>query len=302
MCGIYGFIGKPTKKTGDILRGLGILNQERGTDSTGIVMADETNVTLLKRVVNATQFYNDPKIKKTISNYSRGNYLLAIGHTRMATRGAVNHDNAHPYRIGSWILAHNGVINNFDTLQAKYGTKYEVDSQIIGYLLNIHDQKTVFEKDITGMFATPHFKYNDPFTLYIAKNDAPVSFWTLPDKRGMYFSSTKAHMDMAGKAVGLLGNSAMGGGSKLYTFKWVHGQIEREKIKLNTPKIQYIWNYPRGGWLDGYDFSGSGYDYQTPKIPAKKLTPAGFWHKRGGYLIQEKQKEQKWEKSEENEI
>jgi hypothetical protein len=302
MCGIYGFIGKPTKKTANILRGLGVLNQERGTDSTGIVLGDGSNITLLKKTVNATLFYNDKNVVKTLGNYSRGKFLVAIGHTRLATCGAVTDANAHPYHVGDWILAHNGVISNFTKLQATEKTSFEVDSQIIGHLLNTHNQKTVFEKDIEGMFATPHFKYNDPYTLYIAKHNAPVSFWHLPDGKGVYFSSVESHLKLAGKTVGLLGNCAIGGGSKLYTFKWdrVKNKLIKSKIKLNIPVKVYKYPQYAGSygwhWDDSLDYP-MNYNFKKHNNAPKKLKPAGFWSRDSGYLIAPTT-DQIWEKSE----
>ena len=63
-----------------------------------------------------------------------------IAHTRFKTHGDQNHDNTHPFLIGDYIFAHNGVFHeSFYCRVALNGLvqfKSDTDSEIAGWLLN----------------------------------------------------------------------------------------------------------------------------------------------------------------------
>lgn len=56
---------------------------------------------------------------------------VLIGHTRMPTHGAVTKNNCHPFPLGDWLVAHNGVIRNASELMAMATlvAKGETDSE-----------------------------------------------------------------------------------------------------------------------------------------------------------------------------
>jgi asparagine synthetase B (glutamine-hydrolysing) len=265
MCGIYGFIGKPTKKTAKAIRHLGILNEARGTDSSGLAVINKHGISMLKKTMAAEEFFNIPLTQQLVQSCIRENYLVAIGHTRAATRGAVTEPNAHPYAIGKYIFAHNGVINNFDELQEEYATEYEVDSQIIGHLLNLHKEKEVFNDKLQGMFAVPYVHRDNINVLNIAKGSSPLSFFVVKGSEAVYFSSDSKHLKEAMEKSKIKGSLATPTNPKLYRFNWVSGRVHISKEKI-TPK-RYVWTSAhstasyKGAWRNEYSEPyASGYD------------------------------------------
>ncbi len=109
MCGIIAHIG--TQKSVDVvLKALKRL-EYRGYDSAGISFIDEKNqIQLFKR---------EGKIENLITSLNGKEWHsgCAIGHTRWATHGKVNNQNAHPHVMGDLSLIHNGIIENVDQLR-----------------------------------------------------------------------------------------------------------------------------------------------------------------------------------------
>lgn len=240
MCGVYGFIGKPTKKTIRAIRLLGIMNEERGQDSAGIAVANGSEFSLYKKAVNSSRFLGKETTRQILWRYRHSEFMTVIGHTRAATIGAVNDDNAHPYRIGKWVFAHNGMINNFWNLQQTYKTNYQVDSQIIGYLLNLYPERRVFDKLLSGWFTVPYMDINDHTQLNIAKNEAPLALAFLKNHKGVYFSSLHSHLKTAMTLTGINAPVTTINQPKIYHLRWTGDHIETVKEKL-SPRIPYVY-------------------------------------------------------------
>ncbi|MEI6677603.1 MAG: glutamine--fructose-6-phosphate transaminase (isomerizing) [Mariniphaga sp.] len=147
MCGIVGYIG--SKDVYPILiQGLQRL-EYRGYDSAGIaIFNDALNVYKCKgRVSDLERYVADRDISGTIG----------LGHTRWATHGEPNDQNAHPHTSmnGNFVLVHNGIIENYAELKSDLklnGVKFEsdTDTEVLVNLIEYFYQKG---EEISGEIA-----------------------------------------------------------------------------------------------------------------------------------------------------
>ncbi len=133
MCGIVGYVGY-RDATAYLLEGLHRL-EYRGYDSAGIAVHDETNLHIRKRAGRV-----DELASLVESQPLHGS--LGIGHTRWATHGGTTDANSHPHTGGQGqvVLAHNGIIENYDRLRSElqaqgYVFRTETDTEAIAHLL-----------------------------------------------------------------------------------------------------------------------------------------------------------------------
>jgi glucosamine--fructose-6-phosphate aminotransferase (isomerizing) len=133
MCGIVGYIGQ-RDATPIVLNGLKRL-EYRGYDSAGIAVLENGNIEVRRDAGKLDRLLSMVEI-----NPPSG--CLGIGHTRWATHGMPNAQNAHPH-LGSTkevVVVHNGIVENFrelrDELLAEGVTlESETDSEIIVHLI-----------------------------------------------------------------------------------------------------------------------------------------------------------------------
>ncbi len=133
MCGIVGYIG-PNDAKPFLLEGLRRL-EYRGYDSAGVAVLVDGEFQVVKIPGRIAELASAVE-----ANGLHGN--LGIGHTRWATHGVANLQNAHPHCGGSGevLVVHNGVIENFDELRRAlqsrgYNFASETDTEVIAHLL-----------------------------------------------------------------------------------------------------------------------------------------------------------------------
>ncbi|UUV99308.1 glutamine--fructose-6-phosphate transaminase (isomerizing) [Vagococcus luciliae] len=178
MCGIVGVIGNNRAKD-ILLTGLEKL-EYRGYDSAGIMVADDTEAYLVKTPGRVSE------LKALANSVPEGH--IGIGHTRWATHGVPNTENAHPHQStsGKFCLVHNGVIENYLDLKTDYlsdiALKGDTDSEIVVELVDYfyRQGKTPFEafetalNKVEGSYAIALMDVEDSNTLYLAKNKSPL--------------------------------------------------------------------------------------------------------------------------------
>ena len=175
MCGIIGYTGY--RKAPDVLIDALKKLEYRGYDSAGISVLDKTIKTYkeIGEITNLEQ--NLPKIK--------GN--IGIGHTRWATHGEVNKQNAHPHTSTNKkiSLIHNGIIENYQTLKENLqekGYKFtsDTDSEVLAHLVedeyqgNLENAVTTALKKIKGSYAVLAMSEDEPEKIVGARKESPL--------------------------------------------------------------------------------------------------------------------------------
>ncbi len=180
MCGIVGYIGHRNVQP-VILKGLKRL-EYRGYDSAGIALLNG-GITMEKvagKVQDLENALPDPP--------SRAN--VGIGHTRWATHGEPNRDNAHPHisENGKIALIHNGIIENHKALKQEllkrgHAFKSETDTEVLVHLIEDiqeHEQIPLEEavrlalSKVVGAYAIVVMGQDNPNTLIAARKGSPL--------------------------------------------------------------------------------------------------------------------------------
>jgi glucosamine--fructose-6-phosphate aminotransferase (isomerizing) len=199
MCGIYGYIRSKKKENGidpvDVcLEGLSLL-EYRGYDSAGIAGIIDGKLKSCKRA---------GRIESLRQAVSEENLRLntAIAHTRWATHGVPNEENAHPQFDQNRTLAvvHNGIIENHTAIRNEleaHGAKFQSDTdteviaQLISYLykgnLRLAVQKAL--KQLRGSLAIALIHVNHPNQIIAASRESPLVIGIDRENQQVFLSS-----------------------------------------------------------------------------------------------------------------
>lgn len=176
MCGIIGYLGKRSPK--DILiDGLKKL-EYRGYDSAGIALKNGEEIQIIKSVGKIKYLEEKIEKEKLIDSH------IGIAHTRWATHGEPNLENAHPHKVGKITLVHNGIIENASILKEKLekeGIKFNssTDTEVIAALINYNYNNSIEEainksiKELKGSYALAILS-DEEDSLYAVRCESPL--------------------------------------------------------------------------------------------------------------------------------
>src|ERR1700691_2067746 len=189
MCGIIGVVGS-SDTLATLLEGLARL-EYRGYDSAGIALV-RPGQTWRARCAAGTESVASLRVEceRAPSGFSSG-----IGHTRWATHGAPEVENAHPHLdcSGNIAIIHNGIIENHTELQVELEAKGHAftsvtDSEVLAHLieesrsqgLELLDAVRESLKLVRGAFALAAMDANEPDVIVAARRISPLVVGTAP--------------------------------------------------------------------------------------------------------------------------
>ncbi len=146
MCGIIGIVGE--KQASPLLvEGLQRL-EYRGYDSAGIATLVDGAIERRRaegKLINLKSRLDVEPLAGTIG----------IGHTRWATHGVPNEENAHPHATTAVALVHNGIIENYQDIKAEMVAEGRVlasdtDTEVVAHLIHSNMDKGMDPVAATG--------------------------------------------------------------------------------------------------------------------------------------------------------
>jgi len=179
MCGIIGYVGG--RDVIPVLLG-GLKKLEyRGYDSAGVAVVNGNGVEVVR--AEGKLFNLEKKLE---NNTLTGTF--GMGHTRWATHGKPNENNAHPHRdcTGNVVVIHNGIIENFLPLKQQlqregHEFKTETDTEVVAHLIESRMPELSFEdavkatlKLLQGHYALVMISGNDPGRIIAARQGPPL--------------------------------------------------------------------------------------------------------------------------------
>ncbi len=201
MCGIFGYARLKEHEVmsrEDVSYAVQILtleNEVRGRDSTGLaVINKDGRPHVIRKVKDAEAFLETNFVKGWLSQMINRETRQVFGHTRFATTGKVNLNNAQPFIFGDILGTHNGVINNYKKLFKKNKLKPRTtcDSEVIFALLSkaytLKDKAKMLDK-LRGYYSIAFHDLRTPEKIYFARGNNVLSLYKSIDNQFIFWSS-----------------------------------------------------------------------------------------------------------------
>lgn len=196
MCGIVAYLGSQEAYP-LIVKGLKRL-EYRGYDSAGVALADANGLHIYKKKGKVKALESELSGKEPAAR-------VGIGHTRWATHGEPNDENAHPHvsNDASLAMVHNGIIENYAALKTRllekgHIFKSETDTEVLIHFIEEirNEAKCSTEEavrlalnEIVGAYAIVILDRNEPDKLIAARKGSPL---VIGVGEGAYFFASDA--------------------------------------------------------------------------------------------------------------
>jgi glucosamine--fructose-6-phosphate aminotransferase (isomerizing) len=238
VCGIIGYVGQRACKD-LLLHGLERL-EYRGYDSAGIVLREVETLDYERAVGNL-------QVLKKQAGPNGSQATTGIGHTRWATHGAVNLQNAHPLTgcdERKLAIVLNGIVENYRELKASLEADghvfhTETDAEVVVHLIERHYDGDLLEatrlayRELEGHFAFVVIHHDHPDELVGARHQCPLLVGV--GNGEMYLASMVAAFIGETRSIQLIEDgevvSITPDGSRFVSVE--HGELEREVIEVD---------------------------------------------------------------------
>ena len=172
MCGIWGIINRePEDFDYCSFTTLGIANDIRGGDSCGIFIDGDVEYGVLQNKLFSQFMFKSKLLTAKYNNKT----LIAIGHDRKASVGAINEQTAQPVILRNekgeveFVVVHNGTIYNYLELAKKHIPDVKVDgltdSQVMARIFYHKGYDVLSEYEGGGAFVIVDYRKQTPLTL-----------------------------------------------------------------------------------------------------------------------------------------
>ncbi len=180
MCGIIGYIGSNTAMP-ILIEGLKRL-EYRGYDSAGVAIMENGHLTVEKTKGKISQL-------EGLVNLRPWKGTVGMAHTRWATHGEPNTENAHPHTdcTGDIAIVHNGIIENHSALKQrliKEGHVFttQTDSEVIAHLVekfyktagSLEEAVRMTVSQIEGTYGLVIMSKKEPDKIIGVRNGSPL--------------------------------------------------------------------------------------------------------------------------------
>ncbi len=206
MCGIIGVVGTPDALD-TLLEGLARL-EYRGYDSAGVALV-RPGETWRARTASGTE---SVRALVEACREAPAGFASGIGHTRWATHGAPEAENAHPHLdcTGHVAIIHNGIVENHAELRAGleergHAFSSRTDSEVLAHLIeearrggaDLVEAMRQSLGRVRGAFAVAAVDATEPDVIVAARRVSPLIVGTAPG-RTYLASDVPAILDRAG--------------------------------------------------------------------------------------------------------
>ena len=242
MCGVFGFIGKLTRRdwtaAHQLMVELAVASEVRGVDAAGFAALTSSGDLLWRRQPGpARELFGS----SDFTALRRRNVVMAIGHTRLATTGApaVNGNN-HPHLAGDWALVHNGFLPAHEEKAAKLRLPLhsQCDSELLVQALCHYGERAGPDVCISfgGKQSVLVMNTRTQRMLAWTNGEMPLVAFRVDGVSGLWWASTEGIAQDALAAVGLHARFAEAKPGMVYRMEVNNGQvvIQKERTKATS--------------------------------------------------------------------